>query len=430
MESPLVSKYYGKTKYKEITGNLYYKHSFTTNRKLEFDGMYNYSNNSSIGSRESNSQIYSYINDIDLYNTRHAGRLDINYSDIFRNGLHFEAGSNTEYAATHIDDITDAFPLFLYKRTAQYLYAGIDNNKSKSRFNYVLSLGLDMIFADAGGTKHSYIDFVPSLSLSYKITKKQNLKISYSRSRELPPTSKLNPYNTSTDSLEMMIGNPYLSPIHNNKFRVEYNLRFLKLRISPFVEYNYLTDLIENYGYMDNNIYVSTYQNYGHSGELKTGVTLNINMPCGYIGLNPYFYKNSIKGMPYSGNRFELSCYGYAFYKKVSVDWFFNFIPERSYSLYTKTESGPLASRLHIVWRPVQAWAFTFQIQNFLFPRAHSKTWTINGDYLSYTSSVQRTLAPMISIGVWYNFVTRNFKWRNKKSFNDGYRELENLKAN
>lgn len=429
-KSPLSSKSWSKTPYKGLTGNMYYKHSFTSKRTLEFDGTYTYSKNSSYGQREDRSEIYDYITDINLNNTRHSGRLDINYSDMLNSDIHFETGSNTDYSVTNIDDMLDDYPMFRYRRTHEYIYGGIDNNQSKSRFNYVLSLGLDMVFNNADGIKHSYIDFIPSLSLSYRIAKKHSLKLSISRTRSLPATNFLNPRNTSTDSLKMIVGNPMLKPAHSNIFRFGYVLSTGKMRLDPYLQYIYRTDLIQPKGYMKNDIYVNTYQNFGHAGVFETGINFSYNMPCGYVALSPYFTKDYLKGMPYSGNRFGVIFNGSVYYKRISIDGFFSFVPSRTYSLYTKKVDGSIGSRIHIVWRPFSSWSFTFTAQQFLFPRAHAKTWTFNEDYRAYISSVQRSQAPRITVGVWYSFVSRNFKWRNKKSFNNGDRELEGIKAN
>ncbi|MBO4945075.1 MAG: TonB-dependent receptor [Muribaculaceae bacterium] len=428
-ESLLTSKYSSKTPYRGVTGNLYYKHSFTSDRVLEFDGKYTYSKNSSEGQREENSSLYNYISDIDLYNTRHSGGLDANYSDMLSSSLHFEAGSNTDYSVTNIDDRVDAFPKFRYRRTQEYLYAGIDNNRSKSPFNYVLSLGLDMVFTDADGVKHDYIDFLPSASLAYRIDRNQSVKFSYSRSRSLPSTNYLNPRNISTDSLKMVVGNPMLSPSYDNNLRLGYVFGNEKLMLDSYLQYIYRTDLIQPRGYMENDIYVNTYQNYGHSSEMEVGINFNYYLPCGFVALSPFFAKDYIKGMPYTGNRFGLILNSNINYRNVSISGFFNVIPARSYSLYSKNISAPMGSRVHVVWRPVPSWAFTFTAQQFLFPRVPYKSWTINGDYKAYTRSVERSQAPRIAFGVWYTFVSRNFKWRNKKSFKNGDRTLENLKV-
>ncbi|MBO4945186.1 MAG: outer membrane beta-barrel protein [Muribaculaceae bacterium] len=429
-ESALESKYYNRSPFKNLTGSVYYKHLFTENRVLELEGRYGYSKNSSDGWREENSDIYTYASDINLYNTRHSGGLDVNYSDMLTSRLHFDVGAHTNISSTAIDDLLDNFPVFRYRRTQEYVYAGIDNNRSESRFNYILSVGADMVFNDADRVKHSYIDILPSASLSYKISGRQNVSLSYNRSRYLPTTNYLNPRNISTDSLNVRVGNPALTPSINDNFRLGYILSAGNLRLNPYIQYTYKSDLIQPYGYLDNDIYVSTYRNFGHGSVFQTGFSFNYRMPCGYVALTSFFAKDYLKGMPFTGNRFDVQIYGAAEYRKFSVSWNFGLIPPRTYSLYTKRiVSGPY-SRIHFTWDPIKSVTLTFTAQNFLWPKMHSKTWTINGDYHAFSSMVNRYNTPKIAFGVWYTFETKNFKWRNKKSFNNGDRELENLKVN
>ena len=65
-----------------------------------------------------------------------------------------------------------------------------------------------------------------------------------------------------------------------------------------------------------------------------------------------------------------------------------------------------------------------------IFWRRHKKTWTANGDYNSYSSTVYKSLAPKIEVGVWYTFVTKNFKRRQKKQFNSTDNELQTITTN
>ena len=64
--------------------------------------------------------------------------------------------------------------------------------------------------------------------------------------------------------------------------------------------------------------------------------------------------------------------------------------------------------------------------EQFLWPMKHYKSWTVNGNYRAYSSSVQTSLAPKICVGVFYSFTTKNFRWHNKKQF---YNEDDELKS-
>lgn len=314
--SALKSEYDSRTRFHEILGNLYYKHTFKSSRILEISGDYFYSMNGNKGHREETSELYSYVNNIDLDNTRHWGKLDAIYSDMLNKYTQLQLGSNTEYSVTTIDDRLDSWPNFRYRRTREYVFAGLDNNRSVSRFNYVVSLGLDMVFSDATGVRHSYIDVIPSVSLSYKFAKRQNLSLLYNRSRKMPSAGNLNPRNTSTDELHVTIGNPLLKPTHTDMVKFGYTYNSGKIRFNPYIQYSYISDIIQPYGYLDGDIYVSSYQNFGHSELLQTGATLSYSIPqgkpyYGNVSLDAYYQKDYIKGMPFSGRGLGASVNGY-----------------------------------------------------------------------------------------------------------------------
>lgn len=428
--SVLTSIMNSKTSFHELAGNLYYKHSFQSNRTLELTGNYFYSLNGNKAYREETSEILSYISDIDLDNSRHMGKLDAVYSDMLTPGMQLEAGSNTEYSVTNIDDRLDKWPSFRYRRTREFLFAGIDNNHSQSRFNYVASLGLDLVFSDADGVRNSYVDFVPSLSLSYKAARHHTLMLKYNRMRQMPSAGDLNPHNTSTDLLKENKGNPLLTPSHSDNFRFDYAFSNGKIRLNPYINYIYNSDIVMPYGYMEGDVYISTYQNLGHSSQLKTGAIINYNIPRKYgfygnISLDTYFNKFYMKGMSFRGSSFNTSLNVFAGYKDVGIASRLSYNGEE-YTLYSK-KGNACYSTLKFIWQIHESFNVQMQIDTFICARRPIKTWTLNGDYDSYTSSIQKSLAPNIQIGFWYSFHTKNYKQRNKKQFNDIDNELKTV---
>ena len=155
----------------------------------------------------------SVNNQIDFSNQRHYGKVNIDYQHPFGKGYNLSVGSNTSYASTDIDDRVDLFPIYNHQQWQEYLYAGIDNNSSKSKFNYSLSLSLDYIRSNADGRKNSYTNLLPSVSLCYRFSNQHILNLKYVRTRMYPSVAQLNPRNTSSDSLHIQVGNPYLTPV-------------------------------------------------------------------------------------------------------------------------------------------------------------------------------------------------------------------------
>lgn len=430
--SPLISYYDSKDRWHQLAANLYYKHTFKENRMLEITGNYSNSGNGSTADREQTNDFFSYLSHIDLDNTRHFGKLEANYSDMLTGSMHLDAGSNTEYSVTNIDDRLDEWPNFRYRRTREYIYAGIDNNMAESKFNYMVSLGLDMVFSDADGVRNSYIDFVPSLSLAYKITQQNSLMLNYDRSRQMPSAGNLNPRNTSTDLLEVSQGNPLLKPSHTDKVKFGYVFSNGAWRVNPYIEYAYNSDLVMPYGYMDGDVYVSTYQNMGYSSSLQTGAIIDYNIPYkngfyGNVSLMAYYQKDYIKELPFSGESFNITLNGYFGYKKVSASAYFGLFPAM-YSTYSKSE-GVIFSSADLYWRVSKRVSVSISAEKFLFPKKHSQSWVRNGDYSSFSRDVQRNQAPLLKLGVQYTFVTKNFKWRNQKQFYGSDNDLQSVKT-
>ena len=432
--STLTSIYESRTRSHRITGSLHYKHLFNDSRILEFTGNYSYSQSRSNAYREQNSEIYNFISNINLHNRGHLGKLDINYSDMLSKSIQLQAGSNTQHSVTNIDDILDSWPNYRYRNTREYLYAGIDNNMSGSKFNYVVSLGLDMVFSDASGARHSYIDLIPSISLNYNFARRQNISLFYRRSRSIPSPGDLNPRNTSTDSLFLNIGNPKLTPSHLDYVKLDYAYNFGNIRLNPFVQYSHNSDLIVPYGYLDGSIYVNSFRNFGHTGQLMTGVILSYNIPQGkpyYGGVNieAHYQKDYIKGMSFSGESFGGYIGLYGGYNKISGSVYLGYYSDYIYTIYSKSRGEP-STNIHVNWSVSKSLSLSFSAEKYLCPNRYSKTWTINGDYHAYNSVVERTNSPRFCIGVMYNFVTRNFKWRSKKQFNGVEDNLGSVRPN
>ncbi len=431
--SPLTSFFDNDNRYKQLASNLYYKHTFNSRRILEITGYYYYTLNGNTSNRKETCEFYSYETDIDLDNSRNMGRIDVNYSDMLTKTMHLDAGSNTEYSVTNIDDRLDSWPNFRYRRTREYVYAGIDNNRSSSRFNYVVSLGFDMVFSDADGERNSYVDFIPSLSLSYKVANAHRLSLTYNRSRQMPSAGALNPRNTSTDKLTVSRGNPLLKPSHADNVKFGYVFSNGKVWFNPFIEYSYNSDLIMPYEYLDgDDVYVRTYKNYGHSGKVKAGMSLSYNFPqkngfYGNAGLYAeYSYsKEYTKEKPFSEEAGYLGLNSFIGYKRVSLNMNVGWNPP-GHSLYGRFNGG-FQSNAFFGWNVSNSVRLTMSAESFLCGRRPYKSWTDNGDYHSFSKTVHKSLTPRIQVGVWFTFQTKNFKWRNKKQFNGGDEELKSV---
>ena len=82
-------------RYKTLAGDLYYKHTFKPNQTLDIEGNYTYTFSGSKGKQDELSKLYSYHSLINLDNSRHFGKLNINYSNLINEKYMIEMGSRT-----------------------------------------------------------------------------------------------------------------------------------------------------------------------------------------------------------------------------------------------------------------------------------------------------------------------------------------------
>lgn len=425
-KSNLITENYTDDDFNLFAGDLYYKYTFKKNRTIDFTGNYSYSSSGSKGERTEHSDFYSYTNRMNLDNNRHSGKLDINYSDVINKKITLDMGSKTSFSETKMDDTWDKWEIYKYRRWQEYLYVGLSNNRSKSNFNYILSLGMDMVFTNVDGKKNNYIDVLPSVSLSYKVAKGNTLSLQYNRNRSTPGASMLNPRNTSTDSLFISQGNPFLKPSYTDKVRLGYVFSYKKLRFNPYIEYMYYSDLVMATGELNGNTYISTYENFGHKSKLQVGASINYNLPFGNISANAWYQKDYIDNMPFNGNSWQASLNGYFYYKKVSLSIYLGYT-NYEYDLTSKVKPLPYTSA-NFTWKLPKNWNLNISGEGILCSELPTKRWVVNGDYHSYSTDLMKDRYPKIMLGVSYSFKNKvNMKWRQKKQFYDEDRELQSI---
>ena len=180
----------------------------------------------------------------------------------------------------------------------------------------MLSAGLEGIWLKAGEASNHY--FKPRISLSgnYDFSDHLSTRLGYTLTNTAPTESELNPYNMSTDSLVKTQGNPYLLPSQNHKLNLSLTFNTKGFYLTPSVSYRISTDLVESYGFSEEDIYISSYRNSGKYKNLRIGGSLSYRIGnLGRIGVNAYhvvdYYENED---PRKG--FSTSLYFNANYKK------------------------------------------------------------------------------------------------------------------
>lgn len=406
--------------------NLYWRHNFTKNQKLELTGSYDYSTGESLGKRTEKCELYDYSTQMEMENSKHTGKLNIDYQHILKNKLTFSAGSNTEYSATHMDDIYDRHPEFPYKRCQEYAYIELDNNRTNQKFNYVLSLGMDFVFSNADGTKNNYTKILPSVSLAYRFNKNNSLSLNYKRNRTSPNMNMLNPRNTSMDSLNIKYGNPYLKPYTRDMITLRYRFKYKKFEAEPYIDYRYFDDMFMEVGKIDGNIYSTTYENLSHKNLIILGSIFRYRLSSGGISTHAYYRKDDMKNMSYSGDSWGASLNFWKFYKKISFSFSFQY-DKASYSYISKNEPS-FGSHFNFSWKLSNDWNVYVDTRGFLFHKQSNKSWTRTDNYWEYSSYRPTNRRPELCFSISYNFKNKiKSSNRQKKKFNTTDMEMKEV---
>lgn len=254
-----------------MTGSIYYGHLFTDASKLEVRGYFNDNTNKldNRGTEHFGEKPYT-INSL-FDNHRTSGSLYVDYNMTFANGHNLEAGFHSTILNDKIKD--GANPIFKHKDINEYLYASYTGMYKK--LSYMASLGIDMTWIGTETTKR-FIRPRGNASLTYSFNANNSLQAGYTLSNQSPDARQLNPFNVSTDSLVMLVGNTRLEPemVHDATLDYSYNKKGF---------YGSLTfgsgnchNLIQTTGYTNQEgIYVQTFKNSGRFNNIYARLYLS-----------------------------------------------------------------------------------------------------------------------------------------------------------
>ncbi|MDO9375459.1 MAG: outer membrane beta-barrel family protein [Ferruginibacter sp.] len=248
--------------------NVNYRYVDTSGREINFDGDYglfrgvgrSYQPNNYYGSN--NNLLYSIINrnstptDIDIYTAKvdaeqKLGKGKLGY------------GLKTSFVTTQntfdfFNDNESGLPVKILDRSNSFQYkenvnAGYMNYQRQLSEKWSLQTGLrveqtnsegiltraDGNIQDDNTVKRDYLDFFPSAALTWNLSKKNSLNLTYSRRIDRPTYQDLNPFENKLDELTYEKGNAFLRPQYTNT--VELTHTFLGM-INTTVGYSHVKD--------------------------------------------------------------------------------------------------------------------------------------------------------------------------------------------
>ena len=266
--------------FKNYGGTISFKHNFAkAGKEITADLNYNYSNN--FNTSDYSSQYYD-MNGLPraaLPAERSSGGGSTNFltlqSDLvnpFNNNQKIEAGIRVAYR--NYDSNNDNF---LQDLAGDYVYIPALNVKykyddvvyaayttySKQVKKFSFQLGLRAESSEYNGElltrmqqfSNKYpVSFFPSLFITQKLSKKEDLQLNYTRKVNRPNFFQLIPFIDFSDSLNLIVGNPNLVPEFTNLLEFSYQNQFNSANTVLINLYGRLTNnLITRFQYKDSN---------------------------------------------------------------------------------------------------------------------------------------------------------------------------------
>jgi outer membrane receptor protein involved in Fe transport len=213
---------------------------------------------SSITDRIINTTLNPLIENTQNIQDSKRSQLQLDYVLPFANKYQFEIGYKADYQESLSDFSVESADFggnpffnneFEYKEKVNAFYSqfGIKQNK----FQYLFGLrwedsNIDVNFLQTNEfNKKRYNNFFPSAFVSYQVSDKSSVSLSYSRRISRPGGRWLNPFNGISSNINIFQGNPDLDPAITDAFDLGYIKRWSKLTFNTSMYFNMTNDVFQ-----------------------------------------------------------------------------------------------------------------------------------------------------------------------------------------
>lgn len=262
----------------------------------------------------------------------------------------------------------------------------------------------------AAVVRQRYSNFFPSLYISKKLSKRQDISFSYSKRLRRPYILDLNPFVSNTDSLNIRRGNEYLDPELTHSFEIGYSYFKGSTSISLVLSENYCNNQIIRYSFFDAATGVTQMFPDNIGINLYTGANGNIAVKLFNVwslGLNTGVQYNSIKNSRNKAQK-NTGISGYANFS-TSVDLgkqftgYSTFAWQQSPILLQGRFVGYISYTSSLAWKTAgNKLRFTITASNFLAPDLNYKNTFSDIGFIRTTYS--RYPSRSIGLSARWNF--------------------------
>lgn len=362
------------------TQTLYYKHDFNNSLSLDGDVRYAYNHNGQESYERQTMSNYIVDSRQDFTTNRRSWNQELNLSWDINDHFSLDFGNETDYSANKVYKMNNSSN-YEFKGLNEYGYISL--SMIFSELSTVVSSGIDYMRLNSAGTKHNYTRPNASVNLSFE-KGVSTTSLSYTLSNTQPSISRLNPFNTSTDSLQYVSGNPMLVPERTHTLTFEENIYHKGLNINTELNYEYMKDMILPYSYYNNGVHYSTYSNYGHYHYFSIAGSVSYSFKGFNIGTTAKYGVIDYEERKARKN-FSLDAFAMWNFRKLGVHTSLSYM-NKSYSLYSETHyHRPYSSNLAISYNLNPNLIFILGWR-CIYGKAKNSTYYHINDYSSSTT--------------------------------------------
>lgn len=393
-----------------IGGKLFYKHTFNSASQLESSASYNLNLLNNEDKMSEKGKNYNYDSNVHNDAQQQLFNYSLEYQRTLNNKSALTIGSSTAYTTGYIKGINGGNNRFEHNQWQEYLYGMYKYNYKW--LSYVASAGLDIIANTNAGIKNNYYRLKFSGSCNFQLSNRHSILFYTNGYTIAPNISFLNPFNTSSDSMQVIKGNPYLEPAYMKQIGVQYQGTIGNWYIQPLLTYIAYDNIYDRIGYKEDDLYIYTYENKDKKKWLYSNINIRYSIKnAGYIGMSGgyqrFFYEDRAKGW------FNANLNWRIYYKQLVWSGYIYAQPY-TYEQYSKRKAY-VDSGTSINWDINSSWSVGATLR-YVLASCKNEYWIDNPEQ-GYNYYVGREFSKrhnMVSITVQYSW-----KKREKKRYNN-----------
>jgi outer membrane receptor protein involved in Fe transport len=219
-----------------------------------------------------------YVNPISEDNKIEAGYI----LESMKSDMDFFGESYNPLTSQWIKDVEKSNQ-FIYKEYIYVLYGTYEQDLGK--FGFLAGLRAEQAFLNANQVttdtiiKNRYFRIYPSLHLSYKLSKVNELQLNYSHRIRRPEGDEMNPFPEYADPYNLRIGNPHLKPadVHSVELGFQYKKNSTTFLSTVYYRYTYngMTDITK---YINDTVKLTTRENLTKSSSAGLELVLSTSI--------------------------------------------------------------------------------------------------------------------------------------------------------